>query len=171
MSALTTHRETESLERFQEELRARAEQGDASAKQLLENPQTADLVTKSGMLPDQIYIDPREILAELKKRFPQTFDKVELPATASAKPAASAGDDSAPGSSGDSVEAPLSKSDLIPIHIWRSVLEDERNQLISTAARDIHDLAQGVVPWRRDSLQSACVLFLVVVRGSRSLSA
>jgi sec-independent protein translocase protein TatC len=126
VEALTRHRETESLERYMEELRAQAEQGDVTAQSLLKNPETENLVTNGGMLPDQVYIDPREILSELKKRYPESFGQVKLPAAAPPK--------SAEGAAGDLAAAPPSKADLVPIHLWRSVLEDERNQLISTGA-------------------------------------
>ncbi|HEY1786400.1 MAG TPA: twin-arginine translocase subunit TatC, partial [Pirellulales bacterium] len=127
VDALTRHRETESLERYLEELRVQADQGDVTARRLLDDPETAKLVTNGGMLPDQVYIDPKEILAELKKRYPQTFADVKLPATEPPKGADGSGE-----ATGEA--APLTKSDLVPIHLWRSVLEDERNQLISTGA-------------------------------------
>ncbi|HTU24812.1 MAG TPA: twin-arginine translocase subunit TatC [Pirellulales bacterium] len=130
VKALVEHRETESLERFREELRTRAEHNDETAQRLLDDPALADLVTSGGMLPDPIYIDPREILAELKKQFPEAFDKVELPAP---KPATAASE-RAGGEPSAAKEPVLRKSDLLPIHVWRSVLDDERNQLISTGA-------------------------------------
>ena len=77
---------------------------------------------------------PGRILSELKKPYPQAFAQVELPTTAPAKSTEGSAEGPVEGPAGDSTEVPLSKSDLIPMHVWRSVLEDERNQLISTGA-------------------------------------
>jgi sec-independent protein translocase protein TatC len=130
VGALTAHQETKSLERFHEELRVRAEEGDEVAKRILADPDSEELikqiVNRGGMLPDLVYVDPKEILAELKQHFPETFERTELPgdATQIGKENATA----------DSELVPHSKSDLLPIHLWRSIAEDERNQLISTGA-------------------------------------
>ncbi len=131
VEALKTHREILALERFNDELSARADAGDAIARQLLDDPQTKELVMEGGMLPDQVFVAPREILSELKNRFPDAFGKIELPAAAPTEPADK---DAVEAPAAAPAEAPLTRSDLIPIHIWRSVLEDERNQLISTGA-------------------------------------
>ena len=54
----------------------RAEDGDAVAKTLLADPDSEELVKqreRGGMLPDQVYVAPREILAELKQQYPETL--------------------------------------------------------------------------------------------------
>ena len=139
--ALTEHREKESLARFREELGARAKEGDKEAQRLLNDPNSEELVKqvvkRGGMLPDQVYIDPREVLSELKERYPEAFGGVELPSAGPPKSAEGKSGMSAEDSAGNSTEAPPRKSDLVPIHLWRSVLEDERNQLISTGAPDM----------------------------------
>jgi sec-independent protein translocase protein TatC len=131
VEALKTHRETQALERFNEELSARADAGDEIARKLLDDPQTKELVMDRGMLPDQIFVAPREIVSELKSKFPEAFGKIELP------PAVPTGETEKEASAAPAVpaaEVPLTRSDLVPIHVWRSVVDDERSQLISTGA-------------------------------------
>ena len=136
--ALIDHREVQSIERFKAELAARAEEGDPAAQRLLNDPHSDELVkqfvTRGGMLPDQVYVDPREVLSELRKRYPQAFADVDLPARAPPKGAEVSAEGEAEAAADDLAISPPSKSELLPIHLWRSILNDERNQLISTGA-------------------------------------
>ena len=76
--ALVEHAQNESLDQFRKELAVRAAHGDAYAEGLLANPNLAQLVNEQGMLPDEVYIAPREVLAELKERYPDALAGVEL---------------------------------------------------------------------------------------------
>jgi sec-independent protein translocase protein TatC len=144
VAALAEHREKESIARYREQLEARAEQGDIAAKKLLDDPKSEtllkQLVNREGMLPDEVYLDPREVLSELRKRYPKALEGVELPPRAPASAAAEAESAHAPDvqAAAPAAEAAAaaqpSKADLIPLHLWRSIEDDERNQLISTGA-------------------------------------
>lgn len=152
-TALAEHAKRQSLEQFRADLAARAAHGDLYAKTMLAEPDLEKLVNDEGMLPDQVYVAPREIFAELKNRYPDALAGVELPAG----PAKEAGDgpaEKAPspegakeGESGAGKEAsgeasrPFSMSDLIPIHLWRSVLKDDRTKLISTGSQETFMIA------------------------------
>ncbi len=67
-NALNDHRETESLDRFQKELHARASRGTRPPSACWMIPAPRNWWNEAGMLPDQVYIDPQEILSELKQR-------------------------------------------------------------------------------------------------------
>ncbi len=151
--ALVEHAQNESLDQFRKELAVRAAHGDAYAEGLLANPNLAQLVNEQGMLPDEVYIAPREVLAELKERYPDALAGVELPEPpvpqaeqGQAQPAPAAGQTAeenrgAGGQAASGSERPFSKSDLMPIHLWRSVLKDDRTKLISTGSQETFMIA------------------------------
>jgi sec-independent protein translocase protein TatC len=107
---------SQNSEQLTEQLRARAEAGDETARRMLENPATKDLVEKEGMLCDQTFILPQELFDEMKQRYPELLGKVELP----------------PRSSGQS----FTKNDLIPIYQWHSILNDERRRPKSFSSQE-----------------------------------
>jgi sec-independent protein translocase protein TatC len=85
------------------------------------NPSVRELVMKDGLLPQEMFIMPGEILARLRDRFPQTFTDVKLPtSTADAEhvPADQPAD-----------KPVISKNDLISVAVWRPLSDDERTKL------------------------------------------
>jgi sec-independent protein translocase protein TatC len=74
--------------------------------------QARKIVFDEGLVPQEAYVAPGELLGELRKKYPQTFDKIELPTATGplSKPA-------------------LTKSDLLRIFIWRPLSDDDRLKL------------------------------------------
>lgn len=152
-TALAEHVKRQSLEQFRQELAARAEHGDLFAQKMLADPNLEELVNEEGMLPDQVYVAPREILAELKNRYPDALAGVELPAgpakdagnggaeTPESPGVATEGESGAGKQASGAASHPFSMADLIPIHLWRSVLKDDRTKLISTGSQETFMIA------------------------------
>ena len=70
------------------------------------------IVFQEGLVPQEAYVAPGELFNELRKKYPQAFDKVELPANSD--------------SSGRPV---LAKGDLMRIFLWRPLSDDDRLKL------------------------------------------
>jgi sec-independent protein translocase protein TatC len=74
--------------------------------------QAREIVFTEGLIPQEAYVAPGELLGELKKKYPQTFDKIALPADSDGanKPA-------------------LAKGDLLKIFLWKPLSDDDRLKL------------------------------------------
>ena len=120
-------------------------------------------------------------MSELKKRYPEAWPAWSCPPASEETADGAAelrrrrrGEEERRGAGrvGRSGEPPLSKSDLMPIHLWRSVLKDDRTKLISTGSQETFMIwLKASFLGRRDSVQPVRLLFLVVVRGGGALSA
>ncbi len=75
-----------------------------------------DLIKEDRLLFDEVYVQPRDILAQLHNAYPESFEGVEIPR--------------------DDSEKNLRKSDLMPIYIWHSIAEDDR---IKTKSLNAHE--------------------------------
>jgi sec-independent protein translocase protein TatC len=75
-NALTTYYQTESEERINGELAKLKVEGQASP---WTTKQVTDFVEKGHLLADEYYIDPAQMLDELKSIYPKQFANVELP--------------------------------------------------------------------------------------------
>jgi len=98
--ALTSYYQTDSLERVE---RAAKEQGALRAPP----EQYAKLIKEHGMINDEVYIDLRELAAQLRRLYPQQFK--DLP-----DPQAEASE--------------VQPNDLVPVLLWHSVTSDPRIQ-------------------------------------------
>lgn len=148
--ALVEHAKSESLDQFRKELAERAEHGDRYAQALLANPHLEDLVNEEGMLPDVVYIAPREIFDELKQRYPEALAGVKLPEQSANQPDEQAEQATSPPAgesaaadenAGAAAQQKISKADLMPLHLWRSVVKDDRTKLISTGSQETFMIA------------------------------
>jgi sec-independent protein translocase protein TatC len=78
------------------------------------------LVYEDGLLPEERYVSPIEMLDGLREKYPGKFADVELPAPSNGKAAAA--------NVGGRVTS-FSKDDLIRLFVWRPVSDDERLKL------------------------------------------
>ena len=60
------------------------------------------------MLPDEVYIDPHDILPALREEYPDTFDEIELP------------------ESNDENNVDIGRKSMIRVHLWRTIENDSR---------------------------------------------
>jgi sec-independent protein translocase protein TatC len=109
LKALGNYYQRESQQRVNAEVAKLAESGRTS-------PWTAEqvktLVEKEHLLADVFYVDPAQMLQELKDAYPKQFKGVELPPAESSE-------------EGDG-KATSSKSKLIPLFLWHPSGEDPR---------------------------------------------
>jgi sec-independent protein translocase protein TatC len=103
-NALTRYLERETQERVEKELTPD------------ELKQVEDLVQKDGLLADKVYIDPTDVLDQLKAHYPERFGTVDLPPR-------------------DSTE-PLRESDLIHVRMWHHSKDDPR---VSAKSFSVHE--------------------------------
>ena len=80
--ALTTYYQTETKERVDAELAKLKEAGQASP---WTPEQVADFVEKGHLLADEYYVDPAQMLQELKSVYPKQFANVKLPPPAKSR--------------------------------------------------------------------------------------
>ena len=71
------------------------------------------MVFDEGLVPQEVFVAPGDMLAELKKKYPQTFEKIELPLSSNE-----------PGS-----KPKLSKADLVRTFFWTPLSDDDRLKL------------------------------------------
>jgi sec-independent protein translocase protein TatC len=89
------------------------------------------LVLEDGLVPQEAFVAPGEMLAELRKKYPKQIGGVDLPpARAAITPAESSGAPSSDAEDPDANSTPaaprLTKDDLLRIFIWRPLSDDER---------------------------------------------
>jgi len=98
-------------------------QDPAALKQMIEVQQ---------MMPRQMYIDPGELIRELKQRYPKPFaalPDLERPTPRANNPASPSGP-----ATGEEVAATL--PDLMPIYLWVRLQDDERTRIKSLSAHE-----------------------------------
>ncbi|HEX3725481.1 MAG TPA: twin-arginine translocase subunit TatC [Pirellulales bacterium] len=88
--------------------------------ELRDDPAIQKLVFEDGLVPQEAYVAPGDMLSELQKRYPHTFEGLKLP-PADGAPAGSHA------SSGSSTA--VSKRDLMPLFIWKPLSDDDRLKL------------------------------------------
>ena len=104
---------------------------------LRKNADIQDLVFKEGLQPVEAYISPEEVLAELKKKYPEAFASVELEKATGAKmdastkttePAAGVETQATTSEGGASVAAAkgLSRDKMIRLFFWHPIADDDR---------------------------------------------
>ncbi len=97
-----------------------------------------ELIFEEGLKPEEIYIVPGEIVAALRKKYPETFDGIQLPPTA-VKSETSAKDS-------DAKRGPnLTKDDMIRVFAWRPMSDDERAKLANIG------IAEGFISYIKAS--------------------
>ena len=107
--------------------------------ELRDSPAIADLVYKEGLLPEERYVSPREIVDELTKKYPGKFPGIESSAkppegeTQEKVPSSAAGP--AAGKSSDDVER-FSKEEMIRLFVWRQLDDDERLKLDTLSVQE-----------------------------------
>ncbi|MBI3836583.1 MAG: twin-arginine translocase subunit TatC [Planctomycetia bacterium] len=97
--ALRQHYSTDAIERFNERVPA----------EMRNDPAIKKLVFEEGLVPQEAFVAPSDMLNELKKKYPKAFGELELP-RADAK-------------------QNLTKDDLIRVFLWRPMSDDERLKL------------------------------------------
>jgi sec-independent protein translocase protein TatC len=101
--ALKTYYSVEAVDYIDQRLPAEM-RGDADAHKL---------VFEDGLVPQEVFVAPADMLVELKKKYPQTFGNLELPSAAS-----------------DSTAKPrLAKDDLVRMFFWTPLSDDDRLKL------------------------------------------
>lgn len=108
-----------------------------------DNPSVRELVLKEGLLPQEMFIMPGEILDQLRSRYPQTFGDVKLPpptaSTTDKTPAAAPAEQPAD-------KPVITKNDLITVSVWRPLSDDERTKLKA------FNVQEGFVIWIKAAL-------------------
>jgi sec-independent protein translocase protein TatC len=98
-NALRKYYSNGAIERFNERVPA----------EMRDDPAIKKLVFEDGLEPQEAFVDPADMLKELKKKYPTTFAQLDLP-RADAK-------------------QNLTKDDLIRVFLWRPMSDDERLKL------------------------------------------
>jgi sec-independent protein translocase protein TatC len=107
--------------------------------ELRDNPAIADLVYKDGLLPEERYVSPREIIDELAKKHPGKYPGIDLSekpgggASRQPGPSIAAGQEGA--KSADDVGR-FSKEGMIRLFVWRQMDEDERLKLDTLSVQE-----------------------------------
>lgn len=108
---------------------------------LFNDPTTRDalnqLVFDEGLMPEERYVSPQDLLTTLRERYPGKFDTIELeapPAKAAETPAAGATDaesEAKPATKAPAAKATrtFTKEAMIRLFIWRQLDDDERLKL------------------------------------------
>ncbi len=109
------------------------------------NPSVEKMVLDEGLMPQEMFVMPSEILSQLRANYPQQFNNVELsrPAdTATTTPLAEQPAD----------KPVVSKNDLIPVVVWRPLSDDERTKLVAL------EVQEGFMIWIK-----AAILFGAII--------
>ncbi len=100
---------------------------------LQDDPAIADMVYKEGLVPQEMFVAPGEMLGELQRKYPQVFQNIQLPRTEATSPAAKQAANPSDAKTADATKADakprLTKSDLIRVFFWRKLSDDERLKL------------------------------------------
>lgn len=127
--ALTNYYQTDSLNRMEEEA-ARLE---AEGQPLPETREQIEaLIRDENMLSQEVFLDPRELVDQLKERYPKQFDGFELPA---ADP-----------------EQAISRNNLLRLFLWHPAHDDPRVRAKSLNAHE------AFMIWLKASLLVGAVL-------------
>jgi sec-independent protein translocase protein TatC len=98
--------------------------------ELRDSPMIADAIYKDGLLPEERYFSPVELLENLREKYPGKFSGIDL----QEKPVAAGAEQPGPSSDGaqksagqGAVDAArFSKDQMIRMFIWRPLADDER---------------------------------------------
>lgn len=112
-NALEQHYQAQSLEEAKQEIKALREKGLAAE---LTDEQIAELVETQGLIPQQVYLDPVELLRQLQRLRPELLGNIQLP---SADPGRKVGRD-----------------ELVPIFLWHLRENDPRVRVKSLSAQE-----------------------------------
>jgi sec-independent protein translocase protein TatC len=99
---------------------------------LKDNPAIKDLVYKEGLLPEDRYFSPAELVAALRQQYPDKFGDLDIgksnakPPAAAAAPATDAAEDGQARPPADPQLHEFSRPEMVKLRIWRPVDEDER---------------------------------------------
>jgi sec-independent protein translocase protein TatC len=88
--------------------------------QMRDDPAVRRLVFEEGLIPEETFVAPAEMLRELRSVYPQTFEDIKLPQDKAAQLAESGAPAARP---------PLAKEDLVPMFVWRKLKDDDRVKL------------------------------------------
>jgi sec-independent protein translocase protein TatC len=117
-NALTHYYETDSKEHINAELAKLKEAGQTSP---WTEEQVTEFVEKGHLLADKYYVDPAQMLDELKSAYPKQFAKVELPP---------------PNPTADAKAAVNKPNGLVPLFLWHESKDDPRLQTKSLATTE-----------------------------------
>ena len=87
------------------------------------------LIYEDGLMPEERYISPSEMVDTLKSRYPGKFDDVDLSPPGGKAAESSAGAKAAPANKESAAVRALSKDAMVRIFIWRPLADDERIRL------------------------------------------
>jgi sec-independent protein translocase protein TatC len=121
-TALTNYYQKKSLDTARDKLKKLQEEG----KPLPADPaQVEQLVEKRGLLPQEVYIQPDEMIAPLQARYPG-LKRFKLPEKASGQG----------GGAADQAAKPpqITRDDLLRVFVWRPVEDDERVRVKTLSA-------------------------------------
>ena len=113
-AALESHYRNLTTRRFEQLLADRRTAGESVPEQV---DAIQDLVMQDGLLFVETYVDPREIVRELKKSYPEEFVDVELPELTEGNK--------------------LRKTDMLRFFAWHRMEDDVRNRVQSTAVQSV----------------------------------
>lgn len=131
--ALTTYYQAEAIEYINTRL----------PEDLRHNPAVEKIVLEDGLVPEEAFVAPGEMLDQLRNKYPRTFAGVDLPpGTAASSP------DTQVEPSGDKpdAKATLTKDDLIRVFLWRKLSDDERLKLTA------FNVQEGFMIWIKAAL-------------------
>lgn len=102
-AALEDYYKTQAKRQAEEKLKAMQNEG----KPLPESAeQVRTMVERDRLLPEVYYVNPAELVGQLKQRYPEQFKSLELPSA--------------------SAESTLNRNDLLRMFLWHSVEDDQR---------------------------------------------
>src|SRR6185436_7427703 len=100
---------------------------------------------EEGLIPQELFVMPGQVLSELKTNYPKQFADNEL--SSPAKATAATPDPDQP------TDKPvISKSDLIPLVIWRPLSDDERTKLVAL------EVQEGFMIWIKAALLFGAII-------------
>jgi sec-independent protein translocase protein TatC len=103
------------------------------------NPSVEKIVLEEGLIPQELFVMPGQVLSELKTNYLKQFADIELPSPA--KSAAVVPDPDQPAD-----KPVITKSDLIPLVVWRPLSDDERTKLVAL------EVQEGFMIWIKAAL-------------------
>jgi len=121
-SALSAYYETQASDLAREKLEAMRAAGEV----LPDDPaKIAEFVSDNHLLPQQVFVDPDEVVSQLRQRDPARFGSLPPVAAGESRDPVASSDKSNVGGSDGSAE-PTSKKELIPLFLWRPTADDAR---------------------------------------------
>jgi sec-independent protein translocase protein TatC len=86
------------------------------------DPAVEKMVIDDGLIPQEAFIEPRELLQQLRAKYPKTFTGIDLPQQ-------SAPTEKNPSDAAAEGKPALTKPELIQTFLWRRLSDDERIKL------------------------------------------